>query len=50
LLRNGGRRLSKADLEEVIRGKLRSSYSYSPKWVDAPRHRLSQFNVIKIAP
>jgi hypothetical protein len=38
--------LSKADLEEAIRRKLRSSYLYNLEWVDEPTHQLSKFNIM----
>jgi hypothetical protein len=38
--------LTKAELEEVIRKKLRSNYIYNMEWVDEPTHQLSKFNIM----
>ena len=38
--------LSKPELEEAIRSKLRSSYLYNMEWVDQPTHQLSKFNIM----
>lgn len=38
--------LSKAELEEAIRRKLRSSYLYNLEWVEEPTHKLSKFNIM----
>jgi hypothetical protein len=38
--------LSKAELEEAVRRKLRSSYLYNVGWVDEPTHQLSKFNIM----
>jgi len=38
--------LSKEDLEDSIRRKLRSSYLYNLEWVDEPTHQLSKFNIM----
>lgn len=38
--------LTRTELEEAIRQKLRSNYVYNMEWVDEPTHRLSKFNVL----
>jgi hypothetical protein len=38
--------LSKTELEEVIRQKLRSNYIYNMEWRDEPAYKLSKFNVM----
>jgi len=38
--------LSKAELEDTIRKKLRASYIYNMEWVDEPTHQLSKFNIM----
>ena len=38
--------LSKARLEQAIRGKLRSNYLYNMEWVDEPTHQLSKFSIM----
>ena len=38
--------LSKTELEDAIRKKLRLSYVYNMEWVDAPTHQLSKFNIM----
>jgi len=38
--------LTKAELEAVIREKLRMSYLYNLEWVDEPTHQLSKFNIM----
>lgn len=35
-----------AELEAVIREKLRMSYLYNLEWVDEPTHQLSKFNIV----
>lgn len=38
--------LTKAELEDAIREKLRMSYLYNMEWVDEPTHQLSKFNIM----
>ena len=38
--------LTKAELEAIIRKKLRMSYLYNLEWVDEPTHQLSKFNIM----
>lgn len=38
--------LTKAELEEAIRSKLRMSYLYNMEWVDEPTYQLSKFNIM----
>jgi len=38
--------LTKAELEETIRKKLRSNYLYNLEWVDEPTHQVSKFNIM----
>ena len=46
LERAGIANLSKAELEEAIRKKLRTNYLYNMEWVDEPTHQLSKFNIM----
>jgi hypothetical protein len=46
LKRAGVAGLSKAELEEAIRRKIRSNYLYNMEWVDEPTHQLSRFNIM----
>lgn len=46
LVRAGIDDLTKAELEEAIRKKLRTNYLYNMEWVDKPTHRLSKFNIM----
>jgi hypothetical protein len=38
--------VTKSELEASIREKLRMSYLYNMKWVDALTHQLSKFNIM----
>ncbi|MCK9506197.1 MAG: hypothetical protein M0Q95_18700 [Porticoccaceae bacterium] len=38
--------MTKAELEEAIRKKLRKNYLYSMEWVNEPTHQLSKFNIM----
>jgi hypothetical protein len=38
--------LAKAELEAVIREKLRTSYLCNLEWVDEPTHQPSKFNIM----
>lgn len=46
LKRAGIADLTKAELEEAIRKKLRTNYLYNLEWVDKPTHQLSKFNIM----
>ena len=46
LERAGVAELTKAELEEAIRRKLRSNYLYNMEWIDEPTHQLSKFNIM----
>ncbi|MBX3707126.1 MAG: hypothetical protein KF911_10905 [Pseudomonadales bacterium] len=46
LERAGVAQLTKADLEEAIRRKLRSNYLYNMEWIDERTHQLSKFNIM----
>lgn len=46
LERAGIAELTKAELEEAIRKKLRTNYLYNMEWVDEPTHQLSKFNIV----
>lgn len=46
LERAGVAALTKAELEEAIRRKLRSNYLYNMEWVDLCTHQLSKFNIM----
>lgn len=46
LERAGVAELTKAELEEAIRRKLRSNYLYNMEWIDERTHQLSKFNIM----
>lgn len=46
LERAGIAELTKTELEDVIRQKIRSNYIYNMEWVDEPTHQLSKFNIM----
>jgi len=46
LERAGIAELTKTELEEAIRKKLRTNYLYNMEWVDESTHQLSKFNIM----
>ena len=46
LERAGIAELTKCELEDAIRAKLRTNYLYNMEWVDEPTHQLSKFNIM----
>jgi hypothetical protein len=46
LKRAGIAELTKTELGEVIRKKLRTNYLYNMEWVDKPTHQISKFNIM----